>query len=60
MEKLEKQINVISQLTDEMDTLTEQGQEKESQLKDLASKMRNTEEELQSLSAVRVGHCIVM
>lgn len=59
MEKIEKHINVISKLSDEIDTLTEQGQEKESQLKDLANKVKKTEEELQSLSFVKVGCCIV-
>lgn len=59
MEKIEKHVNVISQLTDEIDTLTEQGQEKESQLKDLANKVKNTEEKLQSLSTVKVRTLIV-
>lgn len=60
MEKIEKHINVISQLTDEIDTLTEKSQEKDSQLKDLTNKVKNTEQELQSLSTVKVGNFIVL
>lgn len=60
MEKIEKHINVISQMTVEIDTLTIQGQEKESQLKDSANKVKNIEGELQNLSTVKVGYCIVI
>lgn len=59
MEKIEKHVNVISQLTDEIQTLTEKSQEKDSQLKDLANKVKNTEKELQSLSTVKVRNFIV-
>lgn len=60
MEKIEKHVNVISQLTDEIHTLTEKSQEKDSQLKDLTNKVKNTEKELQSLSTVKVRNFIVI
>lgn len=59
MEKLEQHTNVISQLKEEINTLTEQGKEKDSEFKDLSNKVKKTEEEVQNLSTIKV-YCAVM
>lgn len=54
MEKIEQHTIVIAQLKQEVNTLNEQGKEKETELKDLSFKVKKTEEELQYISTVKV------